>query len=308
MSVPGGNSRCNEEDLRDLLARQHGLVTSAQAGELGLTASALAKRVRFGSLERVLPRIYRSTLVADGVRQRALAAALWAGRDAVVSHATAAELLAIDGLRSSAMELWIPSTQAPRSPRVVVHRGTVDATDRRMRDGIPVTSAARTVIDLAGRLDSEMLEAVVEDVLHRGLTTPAMLERRLEALGGKGRAGAGRLRRVLATRDGAPLESRLEVKVWRLLRDIRPRPVRQFAVAVGGRKYRLDFAWPALHVAVEADGFSAHGYRRAFVADRRRLADLVGAGWTVIPVTWEDCMRDPDGLAWRINTVLLRAA
>jgi very-short-patch-repair endonuclease len=84
--------------------------------------------------------------------------------------------------------------------------------------------------------------------------------------------------------------------------------VRQFEVRCGDRRYRLDFAWPVLKVAVEAEGFAAHGGRQPFVPDRRRLADLVVGGWMVIPVTWEDCVREPGRVIERVRAALRRVA
>jgi very-short-patch-repair endonuclease len=101
----------------------------------------------------------------------------------------------------------------------------------------------------------------------------------------------------------------LEVKVWRLLRNAGLRPVRQYEVRCGGRTYRLDFAWPKLKVAVEAEGFSAHGGTRIrFVADRRRTADLAAEEWAVIPVTWDECTGNPEGVVRRVRASLVHAA
>jgi very-short-patch-repair endonuclease len=283
-------------------------VTNSQLADLGVMAPAVTHRVRKGELERVFPRVYRSTLVPPTVAQAAMAAVLWAGERSVASHRTAAALWGIAGLeRGGRVELWVPAGRAPRNARVVVHRGTVTGNDRRMADRVPVTSPARTIVDLAAVLDGEPLEAALEDVLHRGLTTALVIERRLAALGGSGRAGSGRLRRLLAQRDQAPAESRLEVKVWRLLRRAGLRPVRQYPVRCEGRTFRLDFAWPKLKVAVEAEGFVAHGGRVAHVADRRRLAALVAAGWSIVPVTWTDCTTDPEVFIERVRAALLRA-
>jgi very-short-patch-repair endonuclease len=294
--------------VRELLVRQHGVATAAQLAELGMAPSALTHRVQKGELERVLPRVYRSPLVPPSVAQSAVGAVLWAGSGTVASHLTAAALWGIDGLDAGGrVEIWVPGGRAPRNPRVVVHRGAVTGNDRRLRDRVPVTSPARTIVDLAAGLDREMLEAALEDVLHRGLTTASAIDRRLVALGGSGRVGAARLRRLLTERDQAPLESRLEVKVWRLLRGAGLRPVRQFEVQCEGRRYRLDFAWPRLKVAVEADGFRAHGGRATHAADRRRLAALVAAGWIVVPVTWGDCTTHPEQFIERVRAALLRA-
>ena len=287
-----------------MLNRQHGLITTAQALELGISSSTLSKRTRRGEFERVLPRVWRSTLVVPSLQQKALAAVLFAGEDSVASHGTAARLF---GARDagSLPHVWSPNQR--QSDLVVVHRGLVAQNDRRIRDGVPVTGPARTLVDLAAVLDDEQLEIALEHFLHHGLTTPMSINRCLDAIGGTGRAGSARLRALLADRDARPLESPLEVKVWRLLRRAGLKPVRQFEVTCGNHRYRLDFAWPKLKVAIEADGFAAHDGRRAFVADRRRLAELAAAGWIVIPLTWDDCAH-PEVVVQRVRAALLRAA
>jgi very-short-patch-repair endonuclease len=177
-----------------------------------------------------------------------------------------------------------------------------------MRGGIPLTSPARTIVDLAGGVDSEVLEAVIEDVLHRGLTTPGAIERCLGSAGGHGRTGTARLRRLLRDRDQTPLESRLEVKVWRLLRQAGVRPVRQHEVVIDGQRFRLDFAWPRLQVAVEGDGYQSHAGKAAFVRDRRKWAALAAAGWRIIFATWDDCVHAPGVFLERVRAALVRAA
>jgi very-short-patch-repair endonuclease len=237
-----------------------------------------------------------------------MAGALWAGDDAAVSHLTAAVLWGFDGAATTEIELTVPYERSPRHPAVRVHRTEVwPPMDRDVLHGIPITSPARTLVDIAGVLRGEALEAVVEDAFRRGLCRPAFLEWRLDDLGGKGRPGAGSLRAILAERgrDVAAAESRLEVKLWRLLVGSRlPRPVRQHRVTVGGRVLRLDFAWPSVLVALEADGFDAHGGRRAFVRDRQRLAGLSALGWRVLPVSWDQVTSEPDRLLGVLEAML----
>src|SRR5262249_31155436 len=145
-----------------------------------------------------------------------------------------------------------------RTSKLTVHRtDELPRIDRTRRDGIPMTSSARTLIDLAGVLDAEPLEAAVECALRRRLVIERFLLRRVGELSAKGRPGIAALREILDRRDDAALESALEVKVWRLLvRSGLPTRVRQHPVEIDGRRYRLDFAWPSFRIAVEADGFA----------------------------------------------------
>ena len=116
-----------------------------------------------------------------------------------------------------------------------------------MLGAITLTSPARTLIDLAGALDDEDLTAVVEDAIHRGLTTAPAIRRRLDALGGKGRPGTARLRAILddrgnqrparrgsRSRSGAPYAPKGLT------------PVRQYPVKCGTTTYWLDCAFPQL--------------------------------------------------------------
>ena len=301
MEVPTGNSWSN---ARKLLNQQHGLITTAQARTAGLSPSALSKIARRGDLERVFPSVWRSTLAAPSLQQNVLASVLWAGPDATASHFAAARILRAPVIADE-LHLWVPGGRL-RSPLVVVHRGVIAPNERWIRDGVPITSPARTLVDLASLLDEEKLEIALENFLHRGLTTSLAISRSLEGVGRH--KGTGILRRLLEARDGGALESPLEVKVWRLLRRAGLRPVRQYRVQCGERRYRLDFAFPKWKVAVEADGFVAHGGRRSFIADRRRLADLAAAGWVVLPITWGDCVQQPAAVVGRVRAALLRAA
>jgi very-short-patch-repair endonuclease len=284
--------RCKETPdaaIRRVAAGQYSLFTFTQAVEAGFSPAAITRRVASRLWERVLPRVYRVTGSRPTERQKALAACLWAGDGAVASHRTAGALWELDGVVARQVEITVPAKRGPTSPFVVVHRTLeLPRADRVMFGGVPVTTPVRTLVDLAGRIADENLEAAVECALRRGLAYESVLRRRV---GGKGRRGAGALRRILDARDlGSPaLESRLEVKVWRLLvRSGLPKPVRQHPVKMEGRRYRLDFAWPSFGVAVEADGLATHGGRRSFIADRRRMAKLASTGWRVVPVTWED--------------------
>jgi very-short-patch-repair endonuclease len=268
-----------------------------------MSASAITRRASAGRWLQVHPGVYRDALVPETFEQSTLAALLWAGADAVINRDAAGVLWALDGLVPSRVELFTP--RSLKSKLVVVHRGMVDLNDRRMRGPIVLTSPARTLIDLAGVLDDEDLNAVVEDALHRGLTTAPAIGRRLEALGGKGRAGSARLREILADRGNQrPAMSRLEVKIWRTLRAKGLTPVRQHPVRCGNTTYHLDCAFPQWRVAVEGFGDKFHRGARNRKRELRRLADLATVHWRVLPVTWDDITNSPDDVVAKVMTTL----
>jgi very-short-patch-repair endonuclease len=307
----GSSQERREALIRRLAVVQYGLFSHAQAIAAGFTRHAIAHRVATGVWNRVLPSVFELAGAPSSGRQVALAACLWAGEDAVVSHEAAGVFWRLDGIDTTRIHVTVPRSQRLASSLVDVHRGRVDAVDRTRLEHLPITTPARTLIDCAPSLDDEDLEAAVEDGLKRGLFTERFLRWRLEGLTARGRAGIPRLRRIHdARRDEPALERRLEVKVWRLLhRSGLPRAVRQHRVTVGGRPYRLDFAWPDRRVAVEADGRIVHGgRRRPFYDDRRRLADLVSTNWRVVPVTWEDVEQRPTEWLTKLAQTLALAA
>jgi very-short-patch-repair endonuclease len=174
-------------------------------------------------------------------------------------------------------------------------------------DGIRCTSATRTIIDCAAMLDDETLESAFEQARRMGLTSTRALAKRAGELCGRGRPGSSRVGGLLAVQCSGEraLESWLEVKLARLLRrSSLPAPVRQHPVG----RYRLDFAWPALGVACECDGFEHHGSRLAWKRDRRRLAAIEAAGWRIVHLTWDDVTREPEQTCNRLALSLRDAA
>src|SRR5437763_1135961 len=111
-----------------------------------------------------------------------------------------------------------------------------------------------------------------------GLTSTAAVAAQLS----RGRAGSAQLRQVVAHAEARPRESRLEVKLARLLRTSGlPKPVPQFVIG----RYRVDYAWTLFRIVCECDGFEWHGGRLQWKRDRRRIAAIEAQGWRVVHVT-----------------------
>ncbi len=294
-----------EREVRRLLAAQLGLITLEQVLDAGGSRSLAAYRVGTGEWERVLPGVYRDRLVTPSLRQACFAANLWGGADAVIARTAAGALWGLDGVAAAKPELWVPKTSSARAELVVVHRGDVALDDRRRIGPITLTSPARTIVDLAAVLEDEDLTAVVEDAIHRGLTTQMSILRCLDRLGGQGRRGTTRLRKVLEDRGAQrPAMSRLEVKIWRTLRAKGLTPIRQHPLQIGGTTYYLDFAFPQWRVSVEGFGDKFHRSPRKRKHELQRLADLASVHWRVLPVTWDDITDRPDEVVRKIITAL----
>jgi hypothetical protein len=196
--------------------RQHAAISHAQALKAGLTGAAVSRRVDSGRWTRLLPRVYRVGGSPATGRQGMMAAALWAGDGALLSHRAAGVLHGLDGVNADRLE--VTASRRLRSGVVLAHFAPpFTVIDRDVVDGIPATSATRTLIDLAGTLDTDSLELALEDALRRGLTSRARMGYRLRELAGRGREGCAALRALLEDgRERARSGSAPEVRLRRL--------------------------------------------------------------------------------------------
>ena len=122
-------------------------------------------RLRQGSLVRVLSGVYRLSAAPTTWKQKTLSVVLWGGDGCAASHGTAAKLWRF-AVSPKDIEITVPGKKdAPRSG-IRVHRGTVST--RVSIDGIPVTSPARTLLDIADRLHVDVLESLVDDAISAG--------------------------------------------------------------------------------------------------------------------------------------------
>ena len=297
---------------------QHGVITRAQARRGGLMDTQIDSCLRNGLLLPVAAHVYRVCGAPQSVPMAIAAGVLGAGGHA--SQATGARLLRLEMVLPLS-PLHVTVDAARRHPRldrvdvdaadhaffrVAVHRCREVGEPRTTIDGVPCADAARVLIDTAARLSAEALEAAFERARKLHLVSPEMLGRRFGQLGGRGRPGSAKIRELLASAEPRPLDSRLEVKAWRMLKHSRVRtPQRQVPVDVAPwRRYRLDFAWPDLLVGFETEGFEWHGSRAQWKQDRMRTAALERSGWRIVVGTWDEVVREPGQTLERIAAVL----
>lgn len=291
-----------------LAASNHGLVTVAQCRSLGVADSTLGGWARRGWLVRAQPRVYRVAGAPVSWEQRLLAAVLAAGDHAAASHRAAARLWGL--LDEAPVELVVPRGRTPVLRSAVVHR-TRDPIVPVRRRGVPATTPMRALVDLgAVEADPERLEEALDRGLVAGLFTTAAVEWELAGLARPGRRGAGRMQAVLDRRalDDRRPDGMLEPRFARLQRAHGlPPAVFQHEVAWRGRRYRIDFAYPDLAIAVEVDGYEKRANRRAFQRDTERQTALATLGWTVLRFTWRDVVRRPAYVAVTVAACRSRA-
>ena len=188
------------------------------------------------------------------------------------------------------------------TPRLELHVVEMEPDEMTVKDGIPVTTPARTLFDLAGVVSEQQLEHAFNEAEYRRLTSPTSLDALLARY--PGRRGTANLRRVLDThrRYGETVaREELERRFLAFL-DARglPRPKVNRHTGHG----ELDATWPEQRLVVELDGFAAHGTRKAFEADRAKDRALVAAGWRVIRITWRQLNGEPDTIAAQLRALL----
>jgi very-short-patch-repair endonuclease len=286
-----------EQRLAALAARQHGVITAPQLLDLGLSTSAVGRWLQAGRLHRVHRGVYavgHPRLTREG---RFMAAVLACGHRAALSHFSAAVLWAILAERGPRIDVTVPPPGGrARRGVLIVHRAALTPADVTTKNGIAVTTPARTLVDLGDFLSSRELERALDEAAYLRLDLSGL--RPLH-----GRRGAGRLGRVLARhRPGSTrTQSELAERMLALCRRT-GLPVPEVEAVIEG--FRVDFAWPAARVIVETDGWRAHGTRSAFERDRRRDLVLAAAGWLVVRITWRQLLDEPDWVARQLARVL----
>lgn len=230
-----------------------------------------------------------------------MAAVLASGSGALLSHNSAAALW--DMLRTSTPVVHVMAIRSSTAGRsgIATHRvGELHPEDCASRDGIPVTSVARTLLDLASVVFPRQLARAVEQAELLGLFDLRELER-LEARSPR-RRGWPLLRALLADyRDPPPTRSELERRFLDLCREGGlPPPATNILIA----GFEVDAIWHDRRLVVELDGHDFHRTRAAFERDRVRDATLQLEGYRVLRFTFRRLEREPGVVLATIRALL----
>jgi hypothetical protein len=278
----------------------HGVVTRAQLLGAGLTARQIDRRLRAGGLLRVHPGVYRVGHRAPSTEATYFAAVVAAGEGAVVSGLAAAHL---HGLVKGSPPM--PEVAAPTERRIegvrthrcrFLHARGVTTARR-----IPVTSVARTLVDIAAALSTDALARACHEAGVRYQTTPAEVEAVLAQL--PNARGARKLRRVIHGDVHVTL-SRLESRFLEVLRQTGlPLPITNRPA--GGR--RVDCRWPEHRLTVELDGYRFHNSRHSWEQDRLREREARARGDDFRRYTYSDVTEDPRFMLGELSSLLPRS-
>jgi hypothetical protein len=296
-----------ERELSQLATRQHGVVSRRQLLELGFGDHAIKLRLDAGRVHSLHVEVYAVGHIRLSRSSHWLAAVLAYGDAALLSHRAAATLWGLHRSRFKAVDVTAPLGRQGLSRRagIWIHRGRLRPEDRDERAGIPVTSVARTLFDLAEVVDRRQLEDAWEEADRLKLLRLDEVARVCER--GYGRRALKPTRRLLAEARAveAPTRSPLEDRFQHFCRSY-GLPAHSTNVEVLGSE--VDVLWPAAKLIVELDSWEFHGHHAAFRRDRARDVRLLVAGYRTVRVTHDGLDKEAALLANQIRALVGESA
>ena len=297
-----GHQRWPDRYIARLADAQHGVVALWQLRDAGFTRGAIDSRLALGRLHIIRRGVYAPGNRLITQQGRWMAAVLSLGALAVLSHVSAAVAWGLLAPWSGArIHVTIPERN-PRKRRtdLAVHRAP--GVETTVHDGIPITTVAWTLLDLAATQRPRTVERAVEAAERLRLFDLADVER----LTATQRPGCRALRVAIATYDDAPTRSELERRFLELCQDHGlPRP--QVNVWLPECAMEVDALWPQARVVVELDGRAHHGTAAAFERDRHRDAHLALAGYRTARFSWRQVVDEPATVAAVVRALLAPA-
>ena len=297
-----------DRSIAALAARQHGVVSLEQLRHLGLTASTVRKRHAAGKLHRIHRGVYAVGHTALTREGHWMAAVLAGGDGAVLSHRDAAALLGLRPNSRSRIEITVPRRSPCSRPGLQIHRCSLPPQDVTVVDGIPCTTVARTVLDLAEELGRRPVERLIEQAERLRLFDRRALD---DTLGrSTGRRGAAIVTAIFSEYEfgDPPTRNDLEEAMFGICSQAGlPKPRVNLWIPLEDDGVEADFAWPKERLIAETDGRDTHGTHAAFERDRARDRRLMRAGWRVARFTWREVMYEPERVAEDLRALLALA-
>lgn len=275
------------------------MITLEQLLEAGLGHDAVAHRVRARTMQRLHRGVFLLGAAPPTQMARARGAVLACGPGAVLSHRSAAELFGLLPEAGCDVEVTVVGRNPGSHPGIRLHRPRAlarqDVTKVR---GIPVTSIARIICDLAATESPRALQDAFQEALYRKAVTPRTVSSVLERE--PRRKGAPVIRALL--RDPRMTRSSRERVLLKLIDQAQlPKPLTN--VRLHG--FLVDAYWPEHGLVLEFDGWEAHGHRHAFERDRKRDQVMLANGLRAMRVTDRHLEHEPVALVARIAQALL---
>lgn len=288
-----------ERKIAALAKRQRGYVSRPQLMKLGLSEKAIRHRLRLGRLIRVYAGVYAVGHLPVLPQNRAAAALLACGEGAVLSHSTAACVWGI--FKRWDVPFEVTAISWHRRTGIRVHRGTLERRDVRTQLGLRVTSAARTIFDIAPRLTDKGLRRAVNDLRRAGFLRLNELDELRHRF--PRAPGARRIGPLLDVPAGGPTRSELEDTFIAFANRFGFTDF-ETNVMVAGRE--ADVWFPNERVIVELDGVEFHADRESFEGDRDNDATALALGIGTVRITDARMKAAPEREADRLEQILGR--
>lgn len=293
--------------LARIAAKQHGVVSRRQLRAVGLDDAAIGRRVARGYLHRVHAGVYAFGTPQLTQHARWMAAVMACGRGTVLSYLDAAVLLGFHGRPGPCIHVTVKSQR--RIDGLILHRTRrLDPDEITQRDGIPVTTVARTLVDLTDQLNEDRLLRAMREAEYQRLLDLNTLNAAVERA--HGRRNLTALKHAIALhRPGQIIRGELEHRFAELCQaGGLKEPETNVPMTVNGRTYVVDCLWREEHIAVELDGRDAHERALAFEADRRKDAALTAIGLRPIRFTWQRVNYDGAGVLADLTAAMNRSS
>ena len=266
-----------------------GIISVAKLVECGCGDRNIAQMVDRQELITMMPGVFRSAQWPCN-REQILAAICARNLAAMIGFTTAGQLWAQRRMSDPNIHVLVPHGCSPAMEGVVVHRcRRIDPVDLVQRpDCIRLSSPPRTIFDSADMIGFEATTSVLEQLLNEQKVTFGTISDTVHRLYHPQRPGSKTMLAVIRSRPAwrAALQSDLEVKVLEeMSRQNLPMPVTQFPMRLPDRDIVIDFAWPALMLAVEVDHPAWHDGELDSHADKGRDRKLTTMGWTSTRIT-----------------------
>ena len=302
-----------DQHIFDLAAGQGGGFARWQVLANGGDDKLIQRRCRSGSWTRVRPGVYVVAGLPPSTTTALWVAWLEVGPHAARSHECAAEVLKLHPVPPGRFVFTTHHGDHHKIPDVTVHQ-LKDLLPHHTTsiDGLPTTTPARTVVDLAAVIAFERLRRIVENGVNDGITTDDEVAVVLHEIARPGKWGAKKLQRVLAARaPGDPVpDSALERMLLDALRQAGlPEPVAQFSHPGRHPGHGLvDFAYPGGKLILEADGRRWHQRTADLRRDRARDNEAARAGWLTMRFMHEELLSDPTDVGRAVREALAHRA
>ena len=287
-----------------LADEQHGVIARRQLLSAGLSATEIRERLRGGRLVPLHRGVYAPGHRRLGREGFWLAAVLACGSAAALSHRDAATLHGLDAWAGGRIDVSTSRRRKSDGRLRVFARRRLDGADVTAIRAIPVTTIARTLVDLAELVSRERLaSALTAAERSHALDLGAVLAARERALGRHG-AGDANLRAALAEHAARGAQLTREALERRLRRLVREHTLGTPLLNAEVAGYEVDAYWPEARLIVETDGWEWHRDRAAFGRDREKTNALQLAGFTVLRFTHDAVVRRPEQVAASIRAAL----